>query len=557
VLLREVKLPEQEAATLRNLSSIYTALNRVPDAVKALQQALELETRLQNVSGQLITRERLGGLYTQVGAFPEALKTLQEALTLAQPLKNEDLIAILQSQIAEVQERAGQWPEALKSYEVSLDLLQKSTQADRQSAVVDLLTRIANLHERLGQYQPASDRYQQAVAKVSPKDQPFVWGQMMISLAQVYQLQENWVAALDTYKKALGQIEPLKVPLAQAQLLRGMATVYQQQKDFSRALATAQKALTLDQSVKNQGNVSPQNQQQEEGLTLMVLGDIYRQQKQYDQALGQYQAAHTAFTTAQDPTNQGEALRNLGITHLLKNTPQEAIQPLLTAVQLWELLSYQSGVVLDPTLEAHQLLQSALLRAKKIDLALASAEDERSFPQRLQQVWQSQLREKPIEPLSIEQIRTAVTQSNQPFIFYDITTDLGETDTQTIPKLRIWIIPVSGDLTFRELPLSSVNIQTPEDLLGLIKDSKTGKTEATKRLSDLLLKPIALDLNALSVPGVQLIIPPILQEVLFSDLDLTTTEGKTQPLKERFRVSSALSILQLTQKTQQKPQENK
>ncbi|MFZ9736941.1 MAG: tetratricopeptide repeat protein [Prochlorotrichaceae cyanobacterium] len=543
VLLQEVQLPSEEATTLRNLGGLYAVLNRFADAIQATQDSLSIETELGNTTAQLITQERLAALYTQVGAAPQAISTLEDAVGLAQTLNNEDVEGILYSQIGEVKERSGDYQGAIAAYSDSLAIVENSQQPDVQVAVIDLLTRLGDLHSTLDQVDQGIDRYQQALERIPSETEPLLWGEVMVALGQLYLQQENWSAAEDTYSQALARIEPLNFPLAQAQLLRGLGTVYQAQDNLPQAVATLQQALTLAQSITPQDSVNAQVQQQEEGLTLNQLGDVYRQQQAYDQALTQYQAAYQALNTGQDRLGQGDTLRDIGVTHLLRNSPKDAIEPLLSAVQLWQFLSYQTGTVLDPSVEAHQLLQAALIRSEQPELALVSAEDERSFPLRISQL--GELRARPPQPLSLEQIRSIVAEHNSPVIFYDLAAEPGDAVDESIAKLRIWIIASTGEITLRELTLSSLDINTPEDLLSLV-NADPKDPQVLTQLANLLIVPISLELAALEETRVGLIIPPLFLSIPFADLPLNTPNGNDRPLGEQFEIELSPSILSLT-----------
>jgi tetratricopeptide (TPR) repeat protein len=548
VLLREVELPTEEAITLRNLGGLYALVDRFADAIQATQDALTIETQLGNTTAQLVTQERLAALYAQVGATPEALKILDEALTLAKTLNNRDLEGILQSQIGEVKERSGDYEGAIAAYGTSLEIIENSTQPDVQNAVIDLLIRLGDLHRTLGQAQPAIDRYQQALSKISPDQEPLLWGEQMVALGEMYVQQENWTAAQDTYTQALTRIAPLNIPLAQAQILRGLGLVYQGQNNLPEALKTLEEALSLERSINPQDPTGTQVQKQEEGLTLNVLGDVYRQQQEYEQALTHYQGAYEALQMAEDGFGQGDVLRDLGVTHLLRNAPQEAVQPLVSAVQLWQFLSYQTGAVLEPTLEAHQLLQAALIRSQQPELALASAEDERSFPLRVSQVWQGELRAKPAEPLTIDQIRQIVATQNKPLIFYDLGAEPGIEVEESIAKLRIWVVQPTGEIALRALDLSSLNLDTPEDFSALLQADQTDP-KVLEKLSSLLLTPISLELASLDAASLDLIIPAILLSVPFDNLSFLTPNGSPRRLGEQFEINLSPSILSLSQGT--------
>ena len=566
VLLREVQLPEEEAITLRNLGGLYPAVNRFSDGIQALQQSLALEKSLGNTPAQLILHERLASLYTQVGALPEALRILEEAIPLAKASGNPEVEAILLSQVGEVQELGGDYEGAIVSYESSVSLLEtfSQTATDEQSkaqtntAIVELLTRLASLQETLGNSDQAIVRYQKAIDRIDQTEDPLLWGELMVSLGQLYSEQKDWTAAEKIYTETLAVVEPLQVPLAQAQLLRGLGAVYQAQDQFPKALAALQQALALQQQVKSQGEVAPELQQQEEGLTLNFLGDLYQEQQQYDAALTQYQAAYQALQTGRDALGQGDTLRDLGLTQLLRNNPQEAVEPLLSAVQLWQFLSYQTGRLLEPSVESHQLLQAALIRAEQPTLALVSAEDERSFPSRLSQVWSGEgdepgvVRATPPNPLSVEQIQGVVAAQAKPLLFYDLAAEPGASLGEVVTKLRIWLVLPSGEITLRELSLSAIGINTPEDLTALVDASLAENPDTAKRsaalaqLSNLLLTPITLDLATLEQGGMQLVIPPLFLPIPFSDLTFTDSSNTVSTLGDRFQVELYPSILAIS-----------
>ena len=571
VLLREVNLPEEESLTLRNLGGLYPAVNRFADGIQALQQSLALEKSLGNTPAQLIIHERLAALYTQVGALPEALRMLEEAIPLAKASGNPEVEAILLSQVGEVQELAGDYEGSILSYESSVNLLETFSQtavdeqskAQTQTAIVELLTRLGSLQETLGNIDEAIVYYQNAIDRISQTENPLFWGELMVSLGQLYSQQEDWTAAEKTYTAALAVVEPLQVPLAQAQLLRGLGSVYQAQDQFPQALAALQQALALQQQVKGKSEVAPELQQQEEGLTLNLLGDLYQKQQQYEAALTQYQAAYQALQTGRDALGQGDTLRDVGLTQLLRNTPQDAVEPLVLAVQLWQLLSYQTGRLLEPSVEAHQLLQAALIRSEQPALALVSAEDERSFPIRLSQAWSGgaeepgAVRATPPQPLSLEQIQGVVAAQQKPLVFYDLASEPGATPGEVVAKLRIWLVLPSGEITLRELSLSAIGINTPEDLIALVNASLSENPDAAKRsaaltqLSDLLLTPITLDLATVDLAAVdqrvlQLVIPPLFLSIPFSDLTFTDSSNTVKALGDRFQLDLYPSILAIS-----------
>lgn len=562
VLLREVEAQDQAAITLRNLGGLYALMGRFADGIQALQQSLTLEEDLGNITAQIVTRERLGSLYAQGGALTEAQRVLQGALDLTPqlPQQNQDIAAILLSQLAEVQELAGDMGGAIAAYQESLDRLDRSTSnnPNLKQGRLELLVRLGGLEGDRGNWDQAIHQYQTALAQLDSTNDPLTWGEVMTYLAGAYSNQQKWAEAESAYQETLAIIAPLNVPLAQAQLLRGLATVYQAQEQTTQAEDYLNQALALQSSLQNSTEVDPKIQQQEQGLTLNLLGDIYRQQYPEDpqalnRAMAQYQQALSTFEAAQDVFGQGQTLVDVGLTQLLQNQPDAAISPLLSAVQLWQTVSYRTGTLIPEGLEAHQLLQAALIRTNQPELALMSAEDERSFPTRLYQFWQGQVQVNPPDPLSLDQMKALVAEHNKPLLFYDLAMEPGGNIRENLPKLRIWIVQPSGDISLRDVDLSSLGMTDPARLASLVdrvKDLGDSPSPSAlgdlEQLSNLLVAPITLDLVGLGSSNLQLVIPPLFLSVPFDRLSLPDPNGgPTVTLGDRFQLELFPSILAL------------
>lgn len=105
----------------------------------------------------------------------------------------------------------------------------------------------------------------------------------------------------------------------------------------------------------------------------------------------------------------------------------------------------------------------------------------------------------------------------------------------------------TGEISLRDLDLSSLNLGTPEDFLALIQGDQSDPT-VLEKLSTLLLTPITLELASLEASSLDLIIPPLLLSVPFENLSFATPEGTLRRLGDQFQITLSPSILSLTLK---------
>jgi tetratricopeptide (TPR) repeat protein len=552
VIFRELQAPGEEVVTLTNLAGLYMALGQFSDAIETFQQSLTIAQSLNNTRALYTVWERLSAAYAQVGAFPAALDTLNRAVDRAIAVEDPLSAAIFLTRVGEVEEVIRNFEGALAAYNRSLALLEG---LEQPIARQQLYARLGAIHTELAQFPEALDHYQQALAMAEASDEILQQGELLALIGTLQHQQGELDAAQQTYEQAIALVQPLNFPLAEGRLLRGLGAVYHDGDNLSEALAVTQQALGLQQGLLPQ-DVAPLVQQQEEGLTLNLLGDVYRAQQQYDEALGTYQQALERHDQANDPVGKGETLRDVGLTLVFQDRAVEAAEPLLQALEIWEYLSYNTGIILEPISEAYQILQSALIAAERTEVALLSAEQERSLPIRLQQGWQQGLQALPPAGLTLAEIRGVVAQQGTPLLFYDIGAELTPEEAGTIPKLRIWLVLPGGEISLEEVDLRAAGFTDLQLFLELVEASEDPSSEALQQLAELVVVPIAPALEQLQAspdqitPGhppldqttnLLVVPPPGLPTLPFERLPLIT-ETTTGTLGDSFTVQLAYSI---------------
>lgn len=547
VLFRELGASDEEAITLLNLGSLYASVNRLSDAIQTLQQALSIQQQRGNLIAVLSTLERLSSVYAQAGAFAEAARTLEQAIDQAMAAEDFFNAAIFLTRLAELAELTRDFGAAIEAYQTSLNYLQN---LDEPIAQLQILGRLGNLYTETNQVEAALNSYEQAVTIAAAQGDILQEGQILLLMGMLHHQADAFEAAQQAYEQSLSLVQPLGVPLAEAQILRGLGEVYYDTGDTAKAFELTELALSRQQEIENAAT-NPVVQQ-EAGITLNLLGDLYRAQQQYEQALMIYEQALEKHEQAQDPVGKGETLRDVGVVLLFQGEPLQAVEPLFEAVEIWEFLSYNTGIILEPIAEAYQILQAALIAAEQIDGALVVAEQERSLPIRFQRGWQEGLQALPPGGLTLEQIQQTSASQTAPLVFYDIGTELVSEDQRSIPKLNIWLVLPTGEISLRQVNLEDFGITELPLLLNLIEAAQgvangespiDSTTDALQQLSALMLEPLTSDVTLPEAEALFVIPPPGLSMIPLESLQFIPEDGaQSDVLGDHYTVQVASSV---------------
>ncbi|MEM8602790.1 MAG: tetratricopeptide repeat protein [Cyanobacteria bacterium P01_H01_bin.121] len=539
IVFRELNAPVDEVVTLNNMAGTYIAMNQVPAAIAALESALQIEQTLQRPQRLLSALDQLSYLYLQSGAVPETLDVLQQALTLVEGADEAASRAIIQGRIGEIYTLTGDLDSAVTWYEQAVQTSQTLT--DDSSIELSLLEQLGRTYTLSEEIDQALQTYDTALTLAQSGSNALDRGAILVRIADLHFRQGNLLQAEQSYNTALGLVENATNLLVEGEVLRGLGEVAIAQQDFSKAQDLLQKALARQQAADN----SPTDirKLQATGLTLRRLGDLKRQQGQYREALTHYEDALQQLEAGRDVWGQLETLNSVGLTLLFQEDYETALNPLLDAIDGWELLTIQTQSFPEPLAEAHQFLQIALVGMGQPELALQSAEQLRSLPNRFSQILEGKT---PAPPLNIDQIKAMAANQNADILYYSISSSPVAGASEVQPELWAWLVKPTGEVELARTNLLEQGLATPADLSRLIQNSlnpQLEQSQARQILDSLLIQPIAEFLNPEAAETLLVSLPAILEEAQLESVILgNTTLGDRYEVKRVPFLQSPPSI---------------
>ncbi|WP_048324497.1 CHAT domain-containing protein, partial [Crocosphaera watsonii] len=262
------------------------------------------------------------------------------------------------------------------------------------------------------------------------------------------------------------------------------------------------------------------------------------------------------------------ALRHLGTSFLEMGRLKEAEKNLYQSIKINE--SLRQGIsedrlkisFYDQQYSAYILLQQALTLQNKTTEALEISERGRSraFVELLSsQVWKNSNQKALSTPPKISELKQIASQQKATLVEYSVINN---------QLIYVWVIPPSGEITFKQINLTSLDtpiaelVKITRDSIGVRGRGETDNNTETKgcknnqkclqQLHSILIEPIASSLP--KDPNEKVIFIPHEQLFLVPFAALQDQEGNYLIEKHTIVTAPSIQVLDLTQKIRQQQQ---
>jgi len=435
-------------------------------ALKTFEQVLASLREMSAPQAEAATLNQIGLVYNNLGESQKALNYYQQALTIFQQHKARKEQGTTLTNIAAVYRNLGQYQKALEFYQQAL-ALRRAVQDALGEAIT--LNNMAAVYDNLGQYKKSLEFYQQALAIFDKVKDGRGKGTTLNNIGLNYSNQGAYTEALSYYKQALEILEAAGDRMGVGRILTNIGFAYSNLAEYQKALASLEQALAIRREIGDRPG---------EAVTLDRMGTVHRQQKSDRTALQFYQQALTIFREVNNSPGAGYTLSNIGATLLKSDRFEEATKKLMTAVEVWE--SLRPGLtdenkvsLFEKQAETYGFLQQALIAQNQIEVALEIAERARAraFAELLASRLETENSEQLAvpKPPNLAQIRRIAAEQKATLIEYSIVDE----------KLYVWAIAPSGDIAFRQIDTSNLDISLADVARNTLVAAATGRTRGS------------------------------------------------------------------------------
>ncbi|MGB8323890.1 MAG: tetratricopeptide repeat protein [Candidatus Acidiferrum sp.] len=325
----------------------YLELGRVKILSGDTQGGIDDLTRAKSMAVQLgddaeraEVLQAMGGGYAAIPRYDEAVKNLQESLDIKKRLNMKKGIAESLDEMANIQDVTGKSDLAMKNYTQALSLMRDL--GDKQGTA-DVLTDLGAFQQEHGRFDEALKLFKESLQLQMEVHNESNQGLVLSNIGNAYLSKGDFDNARTYFTQSLEVRQKLKVPGDIADTLHNLAETSMKTGQFDQALEQYLKALELRRGAGDQKGAA---------LESSGMGEVFAYQGRYGAAIDAQQDALKGFRESQEQgvlvaelsMNYGNALALAGrnadaakyLTDALNFAREQKSQPEIAAA-----LSYQ------------------------------------------------------------------------------------------------------------------------------------------------------------------------------------------------------------------------
>jgi CHAT domain-containing protein len=528
-LYREIKDRQGEGASLGNLGNAYLYLGDYAKAIDYQQQHLAIAREIKDRLGEGNSLGNLGIAYFSLGDYANAIEYHQQRLAIAKSIKDRLGEGQSLGNLGIAYRSLGDYAKAIEYQQQHLAIAREIK--DRAGEKTSL-TNLGNAYISLRDYAKAIDYLQQSLAIAKDSKDRQGEGASLGNLGLAYLYLGDYAKAIDYQQQRLAIAREIKDRAGEGQSLGNLGLAYLYLGDYAKAIDYQQQRLVIAREIKNR------------------LGE-------------------------------GLSLNNLGFALQKSGNLAQAEKTLRAGIEVWESLREGLGgndaykvSIFEEQARTYRGLQEVLIAQNQPTAALEVSERgrARAFVELLATRFSSPSSTQPnvsTNPPNIQQIQQIAQQQNATLVEYSIIYDsfrIQGKQEALESELYIWVIPPTGEVSFRRVDLKPLWQHQSTSLAELVINSResmgvrgrggievslideVSQTERLQQLHQLLIQPIAELLPA--DPNARVIFIP--QQSLFLVPFAALQDANNKYLIEQHTLLTAPSIQVLALTRQQR-----
>jgi eukaryotic-like serine/threonine-protein kinase len=246
----EVQDDTERAQILQAMGVAYSIMQRPDDALKNLQESLEIKTKLGLKKGIADSLQMIGSIYDGTGKADLALKNYNQALAIRRELGDKQGTANVLSDLGDFYVEHGKYDDALRLFKESL---QSQIEIHNDQMQGQVLNNIGNTYFSKGDYENARIYFERALQVREKLKVPSDIADTLSNLAETSMRTAQFEQAQDQYLRVLDLRRSSGDARGAALASSGLGTLFGYQGRFGAAVSAQQDALKGLTEAKEQG----------------------------------------------------------------------------------------------------------------------------------------------------------------------------------------------------------------------------------------------------------------------------------------------------------------
>jgi eukaryotic-like serine/threonine-protein kinase len=253
-----------------------------------LNRALSLAIELDNDEQRAQILQIIGIAYDGMNKYEEALRNVQESLEINKRLGNKSAAANSYSEIGDIQSYLGKPELSLAAYNDALELRRE---IGAKKDVASTLISIGSLMEDRGEYDKALDLYKEALQTERDSGDAALQAVCLNNIGSVYLAKGQSEDALTYYQQALQLREKLSNSGDTADTLHNLGEAYTRTAQYDQAMQSYMRALQFRRNANDAHNAA---------LEQHSIGMVFLNQGRFGAAVSNLNESVQGFQKAED-----------------------------------------------------------------------------------------------------------------------------------------------------------------------------------------------------------------------------------------------------------------
>jgi serine/threonine protein kinase/Flp pilus assembly protein TadD len=303
-----VELDPKRVAALLGQGRVEIRSGNPQGGLEYLARALNLAIEIGNDEEKSDILQAMGVGYQNLNKLPEALRAFQDSLDIKRRLDLKSGIASSLDAIAEVQDAMGKPDSALKNYAEALRLRRE---IGDKAGIGDVMTDMGNVYIERGEFDQGLRFYKESLQIQIDVDNKQNQGIALNNIGNAYLAKGSYDDAQTYFQQALGLRERLGVPNAIAETLHNLGETSTNLSQFDQALSQYERALELWRNAGDERGVA---------IESLSMGTVFGLQGRFGAAISSQEEALKTFRRLNEQgywlaevlSGYGKALADLG-----------------------------------------------------------------------------------------------------------------------------------------------------------------------------------------------------------------------------------------------------
>ncbi len=361
------KIPDRLlAVTFLNFGNIYAGKGRYNDALKSLENSLDITEGIIKTTDSLEAKEDylksiklLGNIYKsfatlhiEKGESDTAIKYYNKSANAYSSIGQKNKSAIVYKNIATKYDDANKQDSAIIYYELAYEYAEQGGNLHLASAA---LNNMGIVYERIGDFYNAIKNYEESLEIRHIIKEKDGIASTLNNLGNVYKKQGDYIQSLEYHLESLRIKEEINDSIGIANSLNNIGLIYVDQKDFDIALDYYRRSLEIRKKLKDKSGIAGSYNNigivyrnlnnldeainyykkslaireelgQQRGIAIMLnnIAIIYRQEGNYEQALNYFQRSYNTQKAIGFTSHIASTLNNIGLLYTRKGEYNKA-----------------------------------------------------------------------------------------------------------------------------------------------------------------------------------------------------------------------------------------